>query len=238
MSIPSVPSGREPFVQNFSETVPSSVAKPRPRKGKNRKDDRRIREAINMELEKKMRKDRVVLYFDTFISAQNSTTTVGYQNVTLVPQGVTQSARRADTIFITSIDFKLNATTANSDIFATMRWGFFIWKQNSNSVTPGSQSVYENPAVTGTLSFQNYEGRAYYTLLVDRTQNFTGVAAAPTVNSQTIDENKIVLKGHRVDYEQASTAGTGHVYFVNYSDSSLTPHPVYTLNVRVWYFDE
>jgi len=228
----------------FSPGIPGveintqSQARRAKRKNANKSNKVVTRNEVQQEIRRSMVKSRVIKYFDTYLAGQNSTTTVGYSNLTLVPQGVTQSTRVADTIWITSIDWRMNATTANSDIFATMRWGIFVWKQNTNSVTPGVSSIYESAATYGTLSPLNFEGREYYTVLIDECENFTGVAAAPTVNSQLVKYHKLALHGHRVDFEQGATTGSGTIYFVNFSDSALVPHPVYTFQCRIWYYDE
>jgi len=207
----------------------------KPRINRNIKDPHTM---IESALARERSKTRVVKYFDTYLNANNSTTTIGYTDLTLVPQGVGQAQRLADTIFVSKIDVRLNVTTANADIFAIMRWGIFVWKQNTNSVTPGVSSIYESTATYGVLSPFNFEGRGYFTVLHDELVNLTGTATAPTNHSQYVNQFSFGLGNHRVDYEQAATTGTGHLYFINVSDSSLTPHPVYTIQFRIWYYDE
>jgi len=200
--------------------------------------EQHIRTIVRKELKQEEKKTRTVKYFDTYLNGQNSTTTLGYQGLSPVPQGIGQSQRVADTIWIDSVDVRFNATTANADIFATMRWGLFIWWQNTNSVTPGTTSILESTATFGTLSPFNFEGREYYSVMLDKFENFTGTATAPTVNSQINHIFRKKLSGHRLDFEVAATTGTGHLYFYNVSDSALAPHPVYSIQFRIWYYDE
>jgi len=200
-------------------------------------EEKEIQRVVSKALRTNTLKTRVVKYFDTYLNGQNSTTTIGYSNISLMPQGIAQSQRLADTAFVSKLDVRFNATTANADIFATMRWGVFIWWQNTNSVTPGTTSIYESVATYGTLSPFNFEGREYYSILFDHFENFTGTATAPTVNSQINRVFTHKLGNHRIDYEQAATTGTGHLYFVNVSDSAIAPHPVYSIEFRVWYYD-
>jgi len=215
---------------------------PKRNNGKNKKKLRPEQpckvEDVRLMLSKQVIKDRIIKYFDTYSSGVNSTTTVGYLDVSAITQGIAQGQRISDTLWIASIDCRFNITTANTDIFSVMRHALFIWKQNSNSVTPGATSIFEDAATWGIVTPENFEGRGYYSVIFDRAENLVGTAGAPTPTSQILTYNKYELRGHRVDFEKASTAGTGKLYWVNFSDSVLAPHPVYTLHFRIWYYDE
>jgi len=185
-----------------------------------------------------MMKKRTVKYFDTDLLAVSSTTTVSSTALSIIPQGVTQSERVADTVFIQRVDIRMNLTTANADVFNLARFIFFIWWQNSASVSPNPNSIVESSATYGPYSMLNFEGREYFSVLRDITFNMTGVVASPTPNSQHFYTDAITLSDHRIDFNTGVTNGTGMIYLQNYSDSSVAPWPEFNLVVRFYYSDE
>lgn len=235
MGSPSVPFNLGKKEPTFFSSEPNNFKRKR---NKRQNVDPKIASAVAVLERRRMRNDKEIKYFDTYLSATNSTTTVGYQQLTTIPQGVGQSNRLGDTVWLQKVDVRVNLTTANTDIFSTMRWGIFHWKQNTASVTPGATSIYESAATFGTLSPANFQGRQYYDLVLDRIENMVGTAGAPTTSSQVISGYSVNLLNRRLDFEVGATTGTGHIYFVNYSDSALVPHPVYTMHWRVWYYDD
>jgi hypothetical protein len=184
---------------------------------------------------------RVIKYFDTMLTLNDASTSVGYELLSVVPQGVAQQQRIADTLWIHRLDIRGNVTlTVNVSNLATVRIGFFIWWQNTASVGPASTSIYESPAIFGPWSPLNFEGREYYSMLKDFQISLAGSTGTPTLlmNRQFI-ETITFQNSHRVDFQPVgTTTGTGHLYFVNYSDTILANAPVYNLQTRLWYSDD
>jgi hypothetical protein len=181
----------------------------------------------------------ILKYFDTLLVAANSTSTVGFQNMSLVPQGVAQSQRVADTIRLQYMDLRMSVNAANTDVFSHMRFFFFIWKENTLYASPSSLSIFTSPAIQGIYTTLEFENRALRKLVTkDTLLRFTGTVTNPTTQSQQDAFHRIQLKNSRLDFTFGATSGYGHLFFVNYSDSQLTPFPVYTLLGRIYYFDD
>jgi len=212
--------------------------RPKRKRGGQGRRKQTVEEKTNLMIERKLNKTRVVKYLDVDLLAAAMTTTVANVLITLIPQGDAQGQRIADTAYIDRIDLRLNVVTANADIFNLARVAFFIWKQNSLSVAPNPNSVFENTSTYGPYSMLNFEGRGYYSVLRDLTFNCTGLASAPTTNSQHFYTDSIPLTKHRVDFNSGATSGVGHIYMQYYSDSGVAPWPDINFVARVWYFDD
>lgn len=175
-------------------------------------------------------------YFDNVFSLTNSTTTIGYSALSLVPQGFGQSQRTADVIRVKRMEVRMSLNLFNADVIARCRIGFFIWHQNTASVTPGPTSVLESSTTFGVESPYNYDGQSYYTILYDRIFNLIGTSSVPTPYSQYLVNRVFLLKNHIIRFNDGGgVTGSGHIYFFNLSDSSVSPHPAYTFTIRVWY---
>jgi hypothetical protein len=178
-------------------------------------------------------------YFDVLQAPSNSTGTVGFENMVLIPQGPAQSQRIADTIWLQHMDLRFSVNAANADVFSHMRFFFFIWREDSLTIVPSSAAIFNAASSESVYSMLNYEARALRTLVTpDYLVNFTGTATTPTVGSQFDLVHRYNLHNTRVDYTLGATTGVNQLYFVNYSDSLLTPFPSYQFLARVWYFDE
>lgn len=175
-------------------------------------------------------------YFDTYFTPTSSTTTVGYSQLTTIPQGSAQSQRVADTLWITKIEMRLTVVASTADVTNQLRLTLFSWVPNTASLTPGTTSLYENPTTWGCQSPFNYEGRRDYKVYWDKVFNLVGTSTVPTDNYQKVYNYEMKLK-HRVDFNLGATTGYNHLYLANYSDSAVSPHPAYTYLFRVWYID-
>lgn len=173
-------------------------------------------------------------YYDYHFSATSATTTIGYVQLSPIPQGGGQQERIANTVILKRIELRFNVVAANADIYSRMRFGMFIWKQNTASATPGTTSILEDVSTAGVQSPYNFEGRAYYKILYDKVFNLTGTSSAPTVNSQYVVNITLPIN-HRLDFNDSGTTGVGHIYFYGFSDSAITPFPTYGLTTRLWY---
>jgi len=219
-----------------SYLIPFPSAKRRNRKKK--KGKLGIADEVSLQLERQMARNRVVKYYDSDALNVASLLSVANILVTNIPQGVAQQQRIADTVFVHALDIRMNISTANSDVFNCARFLWFIWWQNTASVTPNPNSIVENASTYGIYSHYNFEGREYFSLLRDCVFNMTGTVTNPTANSQHVYTMHIPLSEHRIDFNTGVTNGTGHIFNQNYSDSSVAPWPVYNLVVRTWFSDD
>jgi hypothetical protein len=177
-------------------------------------------------------------YFDVLQAPSNSTGAVGIENLTLIPQGPAQSQRISDQIWLQHFDLRFSVNAANTDVFSHMRFFMFIWRENTLTTTPTSAAIFTSAASQSVYSMLDYENRALRKLVTpDYLLNFTGSATNPTDRTQIDVVSKHSLRNTRVDYTLGTATGVNHLFFVNYSDSLLTPFPIYTFLMRVWYYD-
>jgi len=188
---------------------------------------------INRQLERK----RTAKYFDLNQSLLPSSTTIGFQALTLIPQGDSQSQRIADTIYLFRIDIRLQlfVLEAATDYTNYVRMAFLLWKPNTASYVPNGVAIFQN--TSSVLSPFTFETRDDYQIIKDFTFNLTGYVGVPTSSSQHTLVMSLPLTNHRIQYNIGIGTGTGHVYFSDYSDSTTTPHPTFNLYTRVWYYD-
>jgi len=195
---------------------------------------------ITTSVHRSLNATRVVKYYDTVLLNQNSSSTVGFLNLTTIPQGAGQSQRVSDTIWINKVDIRLYAYEIESttDFTNYIRMAFFTWKENTNVTTPTSVQIFQNTTAFSVLSPFSFETRDVYRVHRDWSINMTGYVGVPTNSSQHQVIDSIALGEHRLDFNVGITTGVNHIYFVNYSDSALSPFPLYSIQTRVWYFDE
>jgi hypothetical protein len=194
---------------------------------------------VGLIVEKKMLALKILKYVDTNILAQNSSVTVGVQDlVSGISQGVNQGQRTGDTVRLQRMEFRYNITSANADVFNMVRFVFFVWKPNTGNLVPTGAIIFSSTTTQGIYSPFNFEQRREYDVLLEINSNMTGVAASPCDNSQYYQSRSLNLNGRKVQFNLAVTTGTGHIYFTNYSDSAAIPFPVYNLVTRIWYYDD
>jgi len=196
-----------------------------------------MEQTAQQQIIRSIEKRRTVKYFDLLQANLSSTTTIGFQSLTLIPQGDAQSQRIADTIYLFRVDLRLQLfiLEAATDYTNYVRMTFFLWKPNSASYPPNGVSIFQN--TSSVLTPFSFETRDDYSVIRDWTFNLTGYVGVPTNSSQHTLTESIPLSNHRVQFNLALGTGTGHLYFADYSDSTTTPHPTYNLYTRIWYYD-
>lgn len=178
-------------------------------------------------------------YFDVLQAPSNSTGAVGIENLTLIPQGPAQSQRISDQIWLQHFDLRFSVNAANTDVFSHMRFFMFIWRENTLTTTPTSAAIFTSAASQSVYTMLDYENRALRKLVTpDYLLNFTGTATTPTLHSQVDIVKTYPLHNTRIDYTLGATTGINQLFFINYSDSLLTPFPSYQFLARIWYYDE
>jgi hypothetical protein len=198
------------------------------------------KQEVSILLSNKLKRRHELKYFDVFLNTQNSTATVGISLLTTIPQGVTQSQRVGDSVRLVKMEVRFNVTLANSDIYAIMRWFFFRWRVPTSTANPTGALLFSLSTTQGVYTTLNYENKSMYTLISqDFFENLSGIATAPTNNSQINRVLTINLNDSLLQFELGGvTTGTGHLFFTNFSNSAIAPQPVYTFVSRVWYYDE
>jgi len=183
--------------------------------------------------------EKTIKYFDIFNATVSNTASIGFVNLNVIPQGVGQSQRVGDTIWIDKIDVRLNCFVleAGTDYTNVQRFGWFIWWQNNAAVAPNSTNVLQNAATWYVFSPYTYESREILSVLSEREFAQAGYTGIPTGTSSLYDTFTIFLKNHRVEFNVGLTTGTGTIYYFSLSDSGNIPHPQYTIHNRVWYYD-
>jgi hypothetical protein len=184
-----------------------------------------------------VKRTAVVKYIDNYYILSNSTATITYFAQSNPSQGIAQSNRTGDTIWLREMEFKASFVQANSDVYSHCRLFFFTWKQNNASTVPGQGSIIENAPTYSVYSPLNFEGRAYFKVYYDYLVPLAGSATNPTAIS-CVDKSDVVNLGEtRVDFVSGAITGTGILYVGWYSDSSATPYPLQSLVTRTWYYD-
>jgi len=226
----------------------SSNRRPRAKKNKTANDVKTV-QLINQVLAKKeMRlKDRLS-YNDTPIYALGNTTSVLFSLLSAMPQGSGQEGRTGDTVRLIAIEYtfqfsyNFSASLLSQDNFDWNRFGFFIWKENTATVTPTTTGIWQvAPSSAFTVSPWNFETRDTYSVIMDDRAfvagyfNSLGTVTVPTSNSSVIFSGVKKLGGRPVRYNPAVTTGTGHLYAFNFSDSGIAPHPMMNAYFRLIY---
>jgi len=175
-------------------------------------------------------------YVDTQLVPTNLSTTTSQFTVSSITQGASQGSRIGDTVFLHRMELRLTVTTANADIFNRVRFIIFMWKQDTGYLTPGSSSVVESATTFGINSPYNFDGRRHYKVLYDRIFNLSGTATNPTNNSQILFTQSWPLR-ERIDFNPGVISGTNTMWVQAYSDSAITPFPVMSFVLRLYYTD-
>lgn len=148
-------------------------------------------------------------------------------DLSLVPQGDTDSSRDGDQIEIESIDFAFNLATGDAQ--QLMRLLLFCWKPNN---VPSVTSILLGTGSTeAPLQRYNTDQRQQYTVLHDELFNLNTVST-PTIARQ------VRLNARRyAQFIAGSTAGTNHIYVLIVSDSGAVTHPTIAYCSKLQYFD-
>jgi hypothetical protein len=186
---------------------------------------------------KPIKKTAVVKYIDNYYLSNSATSTLSYFVQSDPPQGISQSQRTGDTIWLRDLEFKASFLQYNADVVSHVRLFFFLWKQNNASTVPSTGSIMENPSSFSVYSPLNFEGRAYYKMCYDYLVPLAGTTTNPTAISCVDKTEMISLDESRVDFLSGTTSGVGLLYVCWYSDSSISPNPLISLVTRTWYYD-
>lgn len=208
------------------------------KKRKIAKNNKLTQQNVNLMIERRLNNSRTIKYIEVFSPLLSMTHLGSFISLTNISQGSSQNQRIADTIWVQNIDYIIDVTTANNDILNMSRITFLIWKLSTTLATPSTNYIFTNWTNASVFSFLNFENRENYSVIKDLKFNSTGTSTNPTNNSQHYIQGRLRLNNHRIDYELGQVTGTKLIYQFYSSDSSVTPYPTMTSNIRVWYYDE
>jgi len=159
--------------------------------------------------------------------------------LSVIPQGAGQSQRMANTVKFKRLVLNFSLYLANTDIVTTSRLIVFRWIPNNSTTAPGVGSILQNPSVAQVFSHLDFEGQQNYVILWDQTFHQSGGASTPCSTSNMGMFNLRIPLGSNpcINYNNATTTGTDTLYMLSISDSSLTPFPELSFNLRVYYDD-
>jgi hypothetical protein len=183
---------------------------------------------------------RDLKYLDT-LSIANSVGAGGTLfQLSTIQQGVGQSQRLGDFAQPMKLLFNFSLYTVNSDIVTTIRLIFFRWVPSTTLIVPVVGDILEAAASSNVLSHLNFQLQKNYVVLWDKQFQASGIAAAPTVNSNFGGTGVVIPIGQGrsgIDFTLASSFGINHVYLLAISDSALTPFPILNFSSRLYYED-
>jgi len=176
-------------------------------------------------------------FFDVNVSAQNQSSGGNVGSLSLVPQGVTQSTRVADSLLALRFQLRWTQSTQNADVYNNLRVIIFIWKPSTALSAPVLASILPDTASVGYQSQLNWPLRDQYRILMDRTFSMSGTFTAPTVSGNWFWSFSCKLR-HRMEFNTGATTGTNQVWICSISDSAAVPFPVATYSSRLIFEDE
>lgn len=137
-----------------------------------------------------------------------------------VPQGLSDSGREGDQIYLRSIEFSWQAFIG--DTFNVLRLIVFQWYPPT---TPTVADIILATAVGSTdivFAPYNHDKRYNYKILYDKTVSLDAVKA----NTSGVIR-KYIIKGFKrhIQYEATGTTGTNKIYILKASDSAAVSHP-------------
>jgi len=159
--------------------------------------------------------------------------------LSVIPQGNGQSQRVANTVKLKKLVFNFSIYMANTDIVTTSRLIFFRWMPSNVSTAPTVASILQNPSVAQVFSHLDFENQQQYEILWDKTFHQSGGASTPSSTSNIGKFNLVIplWSNPLINFGNAVTTGTESLYLLSISDSSLTPFPELSFNLRVYYDD-
>jgi len=147
------------------------------------------------------------------------------------------SQRTGDTVFLKQILFNYNVQVDFNDVFDSVRVIMFQWYPNSGLVAPIVADILQTASVS---AFYNWQLSSQYSILYDKVHFMAGVATSPTSSSNQGFYGEISMKNvmRRVEFTAGSAFGSGELFLLVISDSSLVPNPAYTGRTRVIYCED
>lgn len=190
---------------------------------------------------KKIHSSAETKYHDTLVNGDVDSVGTLFQQLTTITQNITDVTRIGDKITLRGLEMRGYVridTTALGDAYNIIRVIIFQWHPTAVSIGAPSAAVILN-YIGGTLaqipvSPYTHDYQDQFTILYDKFMDVSG-----SDNVRCLRTKKINLKYAKktLGFIAASSNASNHIYCLLVSDSSATPHPVATLQFRV-YFDD
>ncbi len=166
--------------------------------------------------------------FDTgFGSTVDNTGVVG--NLTLIPQGDTDSTRDGDAVKLLKI--QLWAQAQYADATNALRLIIFRWNQDTSSAGPASiGDILQSVSPYSPYNRDNERARKF-DVIYDHL--FALCNVGPGTEKVVLDKAMKSI----IAFQATSTAGTGHLFYGMVSDSSAVPHVGMQFVFRTYYTD-
>jgi len=184
-------------------------------------------------------RDAIVKYFDFTSLAISIGAGANLTDVALIPQGVGQSQRIADTIMLSKIFMNYSLYIANADIVTTVELKYYKWVPSTGLGTPSIAELLQNPAAANALAHENFENQQMFARLWQKRFRAVGTATNPTTASNFGRNNQRIPIGKDPiqKFVLGGTAGSNQLYLMSISDSALTPFPILNLVNRIYFKD-
>jgi len=168
---------------------------------------------------------------------------------TALAQGVAQTDRMADQVWIESIHenysvkYNFAATGMSQDYCQIVREGLLVWKDPNNLLAMTPASIYQNVTNSSVYANFDFELTKQYRVIKDDYFSVcgfgdatTGLAFATQSSVKHIDRT-INMGNHKIDFTPGATTGSGHVYATFTSDSLTGPPPILAGVWRIHYYN-
>lgn len=174
-------------------------------------------------------------YFELGVTATGVDYAGTLTNLTVVPQGTTDSTRIGDKLVIRGLNIKYEVIAADST--QMVRVMLFQWHPNTQLLSP----IMSDILVSTTLSTTNaplannvWDYQNQYTVLYDRVHRLDSLEKASDIVRKNIN---LRYAKKTIVFYAATTAASEHIYMLVVSDSSAAPHPTIQYQTRLTYDD-
>ena len=157
-------------------------------------------------------------------------TTVAFNQVSLVTQGQTDIQRIGDELYVKSLHW--NWAFVGNDATNRMRLLVFQWHGDSAINQPLAGDIFQSNTTTGYFGQLRKDQKQMFTVLYD---NFISTHTYSMIRHAQVNMYKGFRK--KIMYQAAGTAGTNHIYTCLVSDSAGTGHPAIDSQFCVRYYD-
>jgi len=205
-------------------------------RGLNKTEKKQVNKLINKKFE---------LKFFTQAYFQTVPISVVPQQMSVVPQAITDSARIGDTMTMKSIQIRGQLEKATLDVLDSnyVRVIIFQWHPNTVNLTPTNAQLFLNDPSTASIMWRSFyikDNREQFTILYDRIFKLTGFLAnnnGTTQSSYVINQFvKIRFMKKIIQFSNASVNGENQIYLTTLGTSATNP-PSLQLSFRFNYTD-
>lgn len=206
----------------------------------NKKQTKQVKQIINKNLELK--------YYDATLGPFGQPNTWQISGISSIPQGQTDSSRIGDKLKMTRwqlrVQFDLSGGSL-ADATNHLRFVCFQWKPFTIPVVADIFNLGLG-AAEDNFSFYQHDKKANYHILFDREYFLAGNGFLDTNDIASVGccTSKYVFLSiplkraiKQIDYIAGGVTGNNKLYIATCSDSSVTPHPVISIQSHIEFYD-